>query len=110
MSIKIIRLGDVAEINPHRPQIDLINADLVTFVPMEAVDETTGEIATARPRPFGEVKKGYTVFTDGDVIFAKVTPCMQNGKHAIAHDLLNGLGFGSTEFHVVRPGPRILSE
>jgi type I restriction enzyme S subunit len=109
MTIEIIRLGDVAEINPRRPQIDLINADLVTFVPMESVDETTGEITTARPRPFGEVKKGYTVFTDGDVIFAKVTPCMQNGKHAIAHDLLNGLGFGSTEFHVVRPGPRILS-
>jgi type I restriction enzyme S subunit len=110
MTIEIIRLGDVAEINPRRPQIDLIDADMVTFVPMEAVDETTGAITTARSRPFGEVKKGYTVFTDGDVIFAKVTPCMQNGKHAIARVLLNGLGFGSTEFHVIRPGPRILSE
>jgi type I restriction enzyme S subunit len=110
MIIKTFRLGDVAEINPRRPQIDLIDSDLVTFVPMEAVDEATGEITTARTRPFGEVKKGYTAFADGDVIFAKVTPCMQNGKHAIAHGLFNGLGFGSTEFHVIRPGPQISSE
>lgn len=110
MSLEMIRLGEVAAINPRRLQIDLTDADMVTFVPMEAVDETTGAITASRPRPFGEVKKGYTVFADGDVIFAKVTPCMQNGKHAIAHNLLNGLGFGSTEFHVVRPGPRISSE
>lgn len=110
MSLKMIRLGAVAEINPRRLQIDLTDAEMVTFVPMDAVDETTGAITASRPRPFGEVKKGYTAFTDGDVIFAKVTPCMQNGKHAIADNLLNGLGFGSTEFHVVRPGPHISSE
>lgn len=61
-----------------------------------------------RKRLFSEVKKGYTAFVDHDVIFAKVSPCMQNGKHAVATGLRNGLGFGSTEFHVVRPGSRLL--
>ena len=54
-------------------------------------------------KPFGQIKKGYTFFTEGDVLFAKITPCMQNGKHAVARNLLGGVGFGSTEFHVLRP-------
>ena len=54
--------------------------------------------------------RGYTYFKDGDVIFARITPCMQNGKAAIAYSLTNGIGFGSTEFHVLRPGPEITSE
>lgn len=52
---------------------------------------------------YGEVKKGYTVFQDGDILFAKITPCMENGKGALAPNLINGIGFGSTEFHVLRP-------
>jgi type I restriction enzyme, S subunit len=54
-------------------------------------------------RKFREVKKGYTQFQDGDVLFAKITPCMENGKMAVVPVLKNGLGFGSTEFHVLRP-------
>lgn len=110
MNFEIVRLGDVAEINPRRSGVRLEDSDIVTFVPMDAVHDRLGAITSAVQRPFGEVKKGYTAFIEDDVIFAKVSPCMQNGKHAIARGLANGVGFGSTEFHVVRAGPRILPE
>ncbi len=77
---------------------------------MPAVDDSTGAITTPETRKFAEVKKGYTYFEEGDVIFAKITPCMQNGKHAIAKGLIDGIAFGSTEFHVIKPGPKIAAE
>jgi len=76
---------------------------------MSAVDEQTGSVARPETRPYAEVRRGYTYFAEGDVLFAKITPCMQNGKHAIATNLLGGIGFGSTEFHVIRPSPEIES-
>lgn len=82
----------------------------VTFVSMSAVDEGAGVIAKPEARNYGEVSKGYTSFKERDILFAKVTPCMENGKAAIAGPLLNGLGFGSTEFHVLRPSEFILPE
>ncbi|MBI3326067.1 MAG: N-6 DNA methylase [Nitrospinae bacterium] len=82
----------------------------VTFVPMTAVDEETGTIIAPDVRPLFEVRRGYTYFAEDDVIWAKITPCMQNGKAAIARDLENGLGFGSTEFHVLRPGGQVIPE
>lgn len=82
----------------------------VSFVPMAAVDERDGAIAERQSRPYREVMKGYTPFREGDVLLAKITPCMENGKATIATELANGLGFGSTEFHVLRPGPRVLSK
>jgi type I restriction enzyme, S subunit len=107
----ILPLGhpEVAEINP---KVDLKSLDAdapVSFLPMEAVDENTN---TFHPtvRPVGEVRKGYTAFADNDVIWAKITPCMQNGKSAIVRGLANGLGSGSTEFHVLRAGTRALPE
>ena len=105
-----VALSTVATINPRRPQIDLNDTDIVTFLPMEAVDDVTGTITTRTQRTFAQVKKGYTVFAENDVLFAKITPCMQNGKHAIASDLLHGIGFGSTEFHVIRHGPNLIPE
>jgi type I restriction enzyme S subunit len=76
---------------------------------MSAVDEGRGVIAAVEERPFAEVRKGYTPFRDGDVLFAKVTPCMENGKAAIAQGLRHGMGFGSTEFHVLRPNPALIT-
>ncbi|WP_293997046.1 restriction endonuclease subunit S [Sphaerotilus sp.] len=105
-----MKLGAVADINPRRISAALNDTDDVSFVPMSAVSEVTGTIEAAVAKPFGDVKKGYTCFSDGDILFAKVSPCMQNGKHAIAWDLINGVGFGSTEFHVIRPGPLVLAE
>jgi type I restriction enzyme S subunit len=70
---------------------------------MSAVDAQKGIVATPELRPYSEVKRGYTFFAEGDVLFAKITPCMENGKHAIARNLADGIGFGSTEFHILRP-------
>ena len=108
---RCVRLGEVCEMNPRRPS-DLIRADddATTFVPMQAVDETHGAITRPELRPFREVRKGYTYLAENDVLFAKITPCMQNGKHAIARSLVGGFGFGTTEFHVLRPSPAIIAE
>jgi type I restriction enzyme S subunit len=100
-----MKLSEVAEINPRKPSaLAKLPGDYrVTFVPMAAVDEGSGTITQPEVRTYAEVKKGFTYFAEGDVIFAKITPCMQNGKAAIASCLENGVGFGSTEFHVIRP-------
>jgi len=78
------------------------------FVPMAAVDEVTGEITASEDRSLADVReKSYKTFSSGDVLFAKITPCMENGKAAVVPPIASGLGFGSTEFHVLRPGPSI---
>jgi type I restriction enzyme S subunit len=106
-----VRLGDICDMNPSRPAGFRRAFDaLTTFVPMPAVDEHRGVIINTEIRPFSEVAKGYTFFSEGDILFAKITPCMQNGKQAIARGLIDGIGFGSTEFHVIRPRPGIASE
>jgi type I restriction enzyme S subunit len=103
-------LGEVCAINPKLTTLEAPTADAeVTFVPMAAVDEVNGSIALPELRRYNQVSKGYTPFKENDVLFAKITPCMQNGKAAIARNLSGGLGFGSTEFHVLRPSPSLLS-
>lgn len=77
---------------------------------MAAVDEVHGAIADRQVRKFGDVAKGFPIFADGDVLFAKITPCMENGKAAIASNLVNGIGAGSTEFYVLRPYENVLPE
>lgn len=105
------KLGEVAEINPRKSEVkDLSDTSKVSFVPMRAVDAASGEIENPEVRGLGEVKNGYTCFKENDVLFAKITPCMQNGKFAITKNLVNGIGFGSTEFHVIRLSKRILPE
>ncbi len=104
-------LGEVCEINPRLPRNHDISDDReVSFVPMAAVDEAFGIIANGEVRPFAEVKKGYTYSKDDDVLFAKITPCMENGKAAIARELSGGVGFGSTEFLVLRSRGEVLPE
>ncbi len=77
---------------------------------MEYVDEVSGSIARTDTRLVYEVEKGYTYFAEDDVLFAKITPCMENGKCAIGRGLLNHIGYGSTEFHVLRAGDETLPE
>ena len=100
-------LADIAEINPplgHRVASD---DTPVTFVPMRAVGvEGSGFIAT-EIRPYQQVKRGYTAFRSGDIITAKITPCMENGKTMLVPEVPGGICFGSTEFHVVRPNEGI---
>lgn len=89
--------------NPVKSQVAKLNYDLlVSFVPMEAVGEQGG-IDLSQEKPIGDVYGGYTYFANGDIVIAKITPCFENGKGAIAEGLLNGVAFGTTEFHVMRP-------
>ena len=96
-------LASCCHLNPKKYEIDYFTDDfLVSFVPMQSVSEN-GEINTTDIREYREVKTGFTYFYENDVLFAKITPCMENGKGAIAKNLKNNIGFGSTEFHVLRP-------
>jgi type I restriction enzyme S subunit len=104
------QLGEIADINPARPrQMKREENAPTTFVPMAAVSDVFGAITNPLMVPYKDVKKGFTYFAEGDVIFAKITPCMQNGKHAIVEQTIDGIGFGSTEFHVIRPSERVLA-
>lgn len=100
------QIGKFCEINPKTTIPALNDNSLVSFLPMPAV---MPEINRFIPQilPYSKVKKGYTKFADSDVLFAKITPCMENGKSCVVHDLLNGIGFGSTEFHVLRSKGKI---
>jgi len=104
-------LGSICDLNPRLPKESRpADTDLVSFVPMAAVDEESASISAAEIRAYSAVKKGFTPFRDNDVLFAKITPCMENGKVALATGLHGGIGFGSTEFHVLRASARVLPE
>lgn len=96
------KLGECCILNPRRPNIALCDTGKVSFVPMSAISED-GYLIGMTEEEYGKVKKGFTYFENNDVLFAKITPCMENGKGAIAQGLTNGIGMGSTEFHVLRP-------
>ena len=104
---KRVRLGSVSEVNPRRPRLHVKGRTPVSFLPMAAISENCEGIWCREVRPYSDVSRGYTYFEKNDVLFAKITPCLQNGKHALATDLKGGFGFGTTEFHVVRAGPSI---
>ncbi|MEC0377791.1 MULTISPECIES: restriction endonuclease subunit S [Bacillus] len=100
---KWVRLGEVVQVNPPKKKLNEVSEEQkCTFIPMPAVSDKTGKIEEPEEREYGKVKKGYTFFLENDVLFAKITPCMENGKSAIARQLKNGFGYGSTEFHVLR--------
>mgnify|MGYP004623286059 FL=1 len=99
----LVPLGSACNINPKKIHDSrLVSSTEVSFVPMSAVTER-GEIDATAIKEYDEVKTGFTYFAENDVLFAKITPCMENGKGAVAKSLRNGIGFGSTEFHVLRP-------
>ena len=99
----LVPLKDIADINPKRDKSAIPDKLMVSFVPMQAVGAGDGTIDVSNLRPAAEVKKGFTNFQEGDVLFAKITPCMENGKMAVVPKVASGYGFGSTEFHVLRP-------
>lgn len=98
---KTVRLADVAELNPRLAE-RLEPKETVSFVPMSAVSAETAGITAEQSCTYSEVEKGYTPFKSGDVLIAKITPCFENGK-IIQARLSHRAGFGSTEFHIVRP-------
>lgn len=96
-------LKDVCKVNPKKIDINGLPDDLeVSFFPMASLSEIYGEITEPQTRLLKDVKNGFTNFSEGDVVFAKITPCMENGKSAIIGKLVNGLGYGTTEFYVLR--------
>lgn len=103
MSARTAVLSDICDINPRAPK-SIADDEVVSFVPMSAVSEG-GFVEYEEERQFAAVKKGYTYFERGDILVAKITPCFENGKATGTDDLKHGVGFGSTEFHVLRPSP-----
>lgn len=90
------------ELNPSKKEISKLDENmLVSFIEMASVSDK-GYIQSKIDRSLNEVRKGYTYFIENDILIAKITPCMENGKCAIAKNLTNNIGFGSTEFHIFR--------
>lgn len=105
-----VTISEVARINPKTKKIVCDDSEMVSFVPMRVVSETSGKVKEVLFEKYEKVKKGFTYFEQGDVLFAKITPCMENGKCFIADDLKGGFGFASTEFYVFKIGPKILNK
>ena len=101
----IVRFRDCIDLNPVKPNLkDNLN---VTFLGMKDISEN-GQVDLSTIKMYEEVKKGFTNFENEDVLLAKITPCFENGKAAIVRNLINGYGFGSTEFYVLRPHQKLI--
>lgn len=98
----LVPLTQLVDVNPTTRIRELSSDTLVSFVPMSDVSDF-GEWTHRQAKTIGSIGNGYTAFQEGDVLFAKITPCMENGKGMLARGLANGIGLGSTEFHVLRP-------
>lgn len=106
-----VRIGDVCTVNPPKKQLQDLPSEIeVSFVPMADLNEWRIGFEAKETKTLGEIGASYTNFTDGDVLLAKVTPCFENGKAGIARNLRNAIGFGSSEFYVLRPGENVLAE
>lgn len=103
-----VKLSHVAFVNPGGAYKGKPIGTSISFIPMEVIDEVYSEISSQGETTIAD-SSGFTKFKEGDLLWAKITPCMQNGKSAIARDLTNGLGCGSTEFFVLRPKDERLS-
>ncbi len=107
----MVPLGEACIVNPRKSEIaGLAASTVVSFVPMADIGEHEMFFEPKETKQLDEVTTSYTYFKDGDVLLAKVTPCFENGKGGIARGLHNGIGFGSSEFYVLRPGDELLPE
>ena len=100
------RIRNVAKLSPSYSLAAPLQEDLCTVVPMELLS-ADGTIDTTSQLPLCDISIGLTLFEAGDVLFAKITPCMENGKGAVVRELPTRYAFGSTEFHVLRPSERM---
>ncbi|MBM2813313.1 MAG: putative type restriction enzymeP protein [Ignavibacteria bacterium] len=106
---EMVELGEVCEVNPKKSEIKDLDANtMVSFVPMSDLSDDGYYFQTKEEKIFSEVYGGYTYFKNEDVLLAKVTPCFENGKAGIAKNLINGIGFGSSEYYVFRSNHKIL--
>lgn len=105
------QLKDIATIRPPKKEVNTLPMDLpVSFLPMEDLGIMDFGITCTKTKTLGELVGSYTYFAEGDVLLAKVTPCFENGKQGIARHLSNGIGFGSSEYIVYRPGKQVYAE
>lgn len=101
------RLRFVIRKNSERTSGRSLNGKMeVTFLPMESIGEN-GELDLSTTRPANEVQSGFSRFSDGDVVVAKITPCFENGKGALIRGTVTGIGFGTTELHILTPRPEL---
>lgn len=100
-----MRLRHIVSVGPSARETKHLHPDTeVTFAPMEALADGLGGLDTSMVRPLSEVASGsYNFFSNGDLLLAKVTPCFENGKKALAQGLTNGIGYATSEVHVFRP-------
>ena len=105
-------LAEVCQLMPGKREarIKLDPADEVSFVPMEDLGVNSMRVKALKSRPLLDVAGSYTYFAEGDVLLAKITPCFENGKLGIATNLINGVGFGSSEYFVLRPDVTVSAE
>lgn len=102
------KLSDIGSFNPN---ISLSDEKEATFLPMSAISAGyENKVDLSQKRLWKNIKSGYSKFANGDIILAKITPCFQNLKSAICQNLTNGVGAGSTEFHVIRPNSLVNNE
>ncbi len=107
----LVPISEVCTINPPKSEALSLPPDtVVSFVPMADLGEKRMAFAPKETKKLSEVGTSYTYFKDNDVLVAKVTPCFENGKAGITRDLTNGIGFGSSEFYVLRASDRVLPE
>ena len=106
---EVKKLKYEVQVNPLKDNLDQTSDELVTFLPMDSISEN-GEADCSIKKPVSSVCNGFTFFRKNDVIVAKITPCFENGKCVILSDLDTSIGFGSTEFHVLRPKERIVGK
>ena len=109
---RIKAIGELCVIKPPKSEARaaLAPSDPVSFVPMEDLPSASKFLSPSRERSLSEVIGGYTYFADGDVLLAKITPCFENGKLGVAANLTNGVGFGSSEYLVLRPDSTLSSQ
>jgi type I restriction enzyme, S subunit len=100
------RIRNVAILSPSYSATVPASDEPCTVVPMELLSDD-GQIDVKNQQPLDEITSGLTLFEEGDVLFAKITPCMENGKGAFVRELPTRYAFGSTEFHVLRPSKKI---
>jgi type I restriction enzyme M protein len=108
---EMLSIGEVCEISPKKSSIKHLDGNLeVSFVPMEDLQGEDPNFTACKIKRLDEVYSGYTYFEDNDVLVAKVTPCFENKKSGVARNLVNGIGFGSSEFIPLRCGEKILPD
>ena len=104
-----LKLGEIATFNSSKDEIKKLPGETsVSFVPMASLNTFSAEFTANEERKIEEVKSGFTYFKDSDVLLAKITPCFENGKAGIAHGLKSGIGFGSTEYIIIRANTDIV--